>query len=188
MKAGLFKTQFNYQNTVIKEKMKEKTKESVSAVVPIMLIVLLLGFTVAPLSPSILVEFIIGAVLVIIGMVFFSLGAELSMTPMGERVGGSMLRTKKLWMIIAIGFILGVIITVSEPDLQVLAGQVAAVPNMVLILSVAVGVGVFLVVALLRILFGIPLAPLLLVFYAVVLYLRCLFLRIFLRLHLTQEE
>ena len=148
--------------------MKEKTKESVSAVVPIMLIVLLLGFTIAPLSPSILVEFIVGAVLVIIGMVFFSLGAELSMTPMGERVGGSMLRTKKLWMIVAIGFILGVIITISEPDLQVLAGQVAAVPNMVLILSVAVGVGVFLVAALLRILIGIPLAPLLLVFYAIV--------------------
>ena len=168
MNAGLLRTQFSYQNTVVREKMKEKTKESVSAVVPIILIVLLLGFTIAPLSPSILVEFIVGAVLVIIGMVFFSLGAELSMTPMGERVGGSMLRTKKLWMIIAIGFILGVIITVSEPDLQVLAGQVAAVPNMVLILSVAVGVGVFLVAALLRILFGIPLAPLLLVFYAIV--------------------
>ena len=168
MKAGLLRTQFSYQNTVVREKMKEKTKESVSAVVPIMLIVLLLGFTIAPLSPSILVEFIVGAVLVIIGMVFFSLGAELSMTPMGERVGGSMLRTKKLWMIVAIGFILGVIITISEPDLQVLAGQVAAVPNMVLILSVAVGVGVFLVAALLRILFGIPLAPLLLVFYAIV--------------------
>ena len=168
MKAGLLRTQFSYQNTVVREKMKEKTKESVSAVVPIMLIVLLLGFTIAPLSPSILVEFIVGAVLVIIGMVFFSLGAELSMTPMGERVGGSMLRTKKLWMIVAIGFILGVIITISEPDLQVLAGQVAAVPNMVLILSVAVGVGVFLVAALLRILIGIPLAPLLLVFYAIV--------------------
>ena len=168
MKAGLLRTQFSYQNTVVREKMKEKTKESVSAVVPIMLIVLLLGFTIAPLSPSILVEFIVGAVLVIIGMVFFSLGAELSMTPMGERVGGSMLRTKKLWMIVAIGFILGVIITISEPDLQVLAGQVAGVPNMVLILSVAVGVGVFLVAALLRILFGIPLAPLLLVFYAIV--------------------
>ena len=89
MKAGLLRTQFSYQNTVVREKMKEKTKESVSAVVPIMLIVLLLGFTIAPLSPSILVEFIVGAVLVIIGMVFFSLGAELSMTPMGERVGGS---------------------------------------------------------------------------------------------------
>ena len=71
MKAGLLRTQFSYQNTVVREKMKEKTKESVSAVVPIMLIVLLLGFTIAPLSPSILVEFIVGAVLVIIGMVFF---------------------------------------------------------------------------------------------------------------------
>ena len=142
MKAGLLRTQFSYQNTVVREKMKEKTKESVSAVVPIMLIVLLLGFTIAPLSPSILVEFIVGAVLVIIGMVFFSLGAELSMTPMGERVGGSMLRTKKLWMIVAIGFILGVIITISEPDLQVLAGQVALITKEVyssLFIGIVVG-------------------------------------------------
>lgn len=168
MRKGIIKSQLNYQKAVVGDKMREKTKESVSAVLPIMLIVLLLGFTIAPLSPSILVEFIIGAVLVIIGMVFFSLGAELSMTPMGERVGGAMLRTKKLWMIIAIGFVLGIIITISEPDLQVLAGQVASVPNMTLILSVAVGVGAFLVIALLRILIGIPLAPLLLVFYAVV--------------------
>ena len=168
MKAGFIRNQLSYQNTIIREKMKEKTKESVGAVLPIMLIVLLLGFTVAPLSSDILVEFIIGAVLVIIGMVFFSLGAELSMTPMGERVGGSMLRTRKLWAVVAIGFVLGVIITVSEPDLQVLAGQVAAVPNIVLIMSVALAVGAFLVIALLRILFGIPLAPLLFVFYAAV--------------------
>lgn len=157
-----------------KEKIREKTKESVSAVLPIVMIVLLLGFTVAPLSPSILVEFLVGAVLVTIGMVFFSAGAELSMSPMGERVGGSMLRTKKLWMIIVIGFILGAVVTISEPDLQVLAGQVASVPNMVLILSVAVGVGVFLVIALLRILFAIPLPPLLFIFYAIVFFLAML--------------
>lgn len=148
--------------------MSEKAKESLSAVLPIVLIVLLLSFTIAPLTPSVLMEFIVGAVLVIVGMVFFSLGAELAMTPMGERVGGSMVRTKKLGVIVIIGFVLGVIITVSEPDLQVLARQVASVPNMVLILSVAVGVGIFLVIALLRILIGIPLAPLLLVFYAIV--------------------
>lgn len=158
----------SYQRKILKEKAVEKTKESVSAVLPIMLIVILLGFTVAPLSPSILVEFIVGAVLVIIGMVFFSMGAELSMTPMGEQVGKSMLRTRKLWMIIILGFLLGVIITVSEPDLQVLAGQVASVPNMVLILAVAVGVGGFLVISLLRILFGIPLSPMLFIFYAIV--------------------
>ena len=150
------------------EKRKEKAKESIQAVLPILFIVLLLSFTVAPVSASILLEFMIGAVFVIIGMLFFSMGAEMSMSPMGERVGGSMLKTKKLWVILLLGFFLGVIITISEPDLQVLAAQVPSVPNMVLILSVAAGVGAFLVVALLRILFGIALAPLLVVFYGVI--------------------
>ena len=157
-----------FHHSLLKENAKEKAKESVSAVLPIVLIVLVLGFTVAALSPSILVEFLVGAVFVIIGMIFFSMGAELSMTPMGEYVGGSMLRTKKLWFIILLGFFLGFIITISEPDLQVLAEQVSSVPNLVLILSVALGVGAFLVVALLRILFGIPLPPLLFVFYILV--------------------
>lgn len=139
-----------------------------SAVLPIVLIVLALGFTIAALSPSILVEFLIGAVLVVAGMLFFSMGAELSMTPMGEHVGGSMLRTRKLGFIMILGFILGFIITISEPDLQVLAEQVSSVPNLVLIFSVALGVGVFLVVALLRILLGIALPPLLFIFYMIV--------------------
>ena len=143
-------------------------RESIQAVLPILFIVLLLSFTVAPVSASILLEFMIGAMFVIIGMLFFSMGAEMSMSPMGERVGGSMLKTKKLWVILLLGFFLGVIITISEPDLQVLAAQVPSVPNMVLILSVAAGVGAFLIVALLRILFGIALAPLLVVFYGVI--------------------
>ena len=154
--------------SVLKEKAREKARESISAVIPIVLIVFILGFTVAALSPGILVEFLVGSVLVILGMIFFSMGAELSMTPMGEHVGGSMLRTKKLGFIIIIGFILGFIITISEPDLQVLAEQVSSVPNLVLILSVALGVGAFLVVALLRILFGIALPPLLFSFYILV--------------------
>ena len=95
------------------EKRKEKAKESIQAVLPILFIVLLLSFTVAPVSASILLEFMIGAVFVIIGMLFFSMGAEMSMSPMGERVGGSMLKTKKLWVILLLGFFLGVIITIS---------------------------------------------------------------------------
>lgn len=97
----------------------------------------------------------------------FSMGAEMSMSPMGERVGGSILKPKTMGDPPS-GLFLGVIITISEPDLQVLAAQVPSVPNMVLILSVAAGVGAFLVVALLRILFGIALAPLLVVFYGVI--------------------
>ncbi len=103
--------------------------------------------------------------MILVGMMFFTLGAEMSMTPMGERVGSCLTKSKNLAMIIFIAFLLGFIVTISEPDLQVLAGQVPAVPNMILILSVAFGVGVFLVLALLRMLFSIPLPPLLVIFY-----------------------
>ncbi len=132
---------------------------------PIICIVLMLCFTIAPISSSILLCFLMGAVMILVGMMFFTLGAEMSMTPMGERVGSCLTKSKNLTMIIFIAFLLGFIVTISEPDLQVLAGQVPAVPNMILILSVAFGVGVFLVLALLRMLFSIPLPPLLVVFY-----------------------
>ena len=156
-----------HRNT-LKDKIREKAQESVKAVLPVMVIVLILSFLIAPLSPDIMVEFMTGAVLVIIGMAFFSLGAEVSMTPMGERVGGNLVKTKKLWFIIGTGFVLGMMITISEPDLQVLARQVPSVPNMVLILSVALGVGLFLAIALIRILVGFALAPLLILFYLLI--------------------
>ncbi len=149
-------------------KLKEKLYEALRAVLPIMGIVLLLCFTIAPISPSILLCFLMGAVLLIVGMMFFTLGAEMAMTPMGEHVGASMTKSKKLWVVVLLSFLLGFIITVSEPDLQVLANQVPAIPNMTLILAVACGVGVFLVIALLRMLFSMALPPLLLVFYAAV--------------------
>ena len=146
-------------------KLQEKLKEALEAVLPIIGIVLVLCFTIAPVSPGILLAFLAGAVLLIIGMMFFTLGVELSMTPMGERVGTCMTKSKNLAVMVFLGFVMGFIITVSEPDLQVLAGQVPSIPNMALILAVAGGVGMFLVVALLRMLFAVPLPPMLLVFY-----------------------
>ena len=79
--------------------------------------------------------------------------------PHGQRIGTAMTKTKKLGVVITLSFLLGFIITVSELDLQVLASQVPSVPNLILILSVACGVGVFLVVSLLRMLFSIALPP-----------------------------
>ena len=146
----------------------EKLKESLEAVVPIIVIVLILSFTIAPVPPGILMAFIIGAILLIVGMMFFTLGAEMSMTPMGERIGTRIAQSKRLPVIIGLCFILGFIITISEPDLQVLAGQVPSVSNMTLILAVAVGVGIFLVAAVLRMLFSKPLSYMLLIFYPVV--------------------
>ena len=151
-----------------KTKLLEKLTESLEAVLPIIGIVLFLSFTIAPIPPGILMAFIIGAILLIVGMMFFTLGAELSMTPMGERIGTRIAQSKKLPVIIVLCFTLGVIITVSEPDLQVLAGQVPAVPNYLLIVAVAVGVGLFLVFAVLRMLFSRPLSQMLLIFYPLV--------------------
>ncbi len=149
-------------------KLQHKFKEALGAVLPIIGIVLVLSFSIAPITPSVLLCFLMGAVMVIVGMMFFTLGAEMSMTPMGEKVGARMTQTKNVWMIAGLSFVLGIIITISEPDLQVLAELVPAVPNMVLILAVALGVGIFLVVALLRMLFGIALSHLLVIFYIIV--------------------
>ena len=149
-------------------KLKEKLMEALKAVLPIVGTVLALCFSAAPISPSILLCFLLGAAMIMAGMMFFTLGAEASMTPMGERVGTAVTRSRKLPVIVLMGFLLGFLITISEPDLQVLAGQVPAVPSLTLILSVAAGVGVFLVVALLRMLFGVALPPLLVFFYGMV--------------------
>ena len=149
-------------------KFKEKLTETLKAVFPILAIVLLLCFSIAPIPPSILMTFLVGAVLLIVGMLLFNVGVELSMTPMGERVGTIMTKSKNLLVIIVISFIMGFVITISEPDLQVLAEQVPSIPNLTLILAVALGVGIFLVIALLRMLFGIPLSHLLIVFYGIV--------------------
>ena len=149
-------------------KLREKLLEALQAVLPIVAIVLVLCFSIAPVSPSILLCFLLGAAMIIVGIMFFTLGAEMSMSPMGERVGAMLTKSRSVPLIIGVGFLLGFLITISEPDLQVLANQVPSIPNMTLILSVAVGVGIFLVMAFLRMLLGIPLPRLLVIFYAAI--------------------
>ena len=132
----------------------EKLREALTAVSPTIGIVLLLSFTIAPIPPSILLLFLFGAVMLIVGMMFFTLGAELAMTPVGERIGTRIAQSRKLGIVLLLCFVLGFVITISEPDLQVLAEQVPSVPNAVLIVAVAAGVGVFLMIAMLRMLFS----------------------------------
>ena len=146
----------------------EKLKEALTAVSPTIGIVLLLSFTIAPIPPSILLLLLFGAVLLIIGMMFFTLGAELAMTPVGEKIGTRIANSRNLGIVLLLCFLLGFIITISEPDLQVLAEQVPSVPNAVLILAVAVGVGSFLMIAMLRMLFSKTLRSLLILFYFLV--------------------
>ncbi|MBE6718080.1 MAG: DUF1538 domain-containing protein [Ruminococcaceae bacterium] len=146
-------------------KLKEKTKESLTAVLPITAIVLLISVFLVPMELGHIVLFLSGAVMLIFGMGLFQLGAEMAMSPLGEGIGVQISKSKKVLIILFIGFIMGFIITISEPDLQVLAEQVPGVPNSVLILAVAVGVGVFLALSIARIRDQISLSAMLIVFY-----------------------
>lgn len=150
-----------------KRKLNSKLREAFVAVAPVVAILLFLSFTIAPMPTGVLMSFLIGSALVMAGMMFFTLGAEMSMTPMGEKVGAKITQSRSVPLIVMLAFILGVIITVSEPDLQVLAQLVPSIPNRVIILAVALGVGIFLVVAMLRMLLGVPLAPLLVALYII---------------------
>ncbi|MGM9973250.1 MAG: DUF1538 family protein, partial [Clostridiaceae bacterium] len=145
----------------------EKLKESISSVLPVSVIVLILHFTLTPLSGGTFGLFIIGTVLLIMGMGLFTLGADMAMMPMGERIGSQLTKSKNLMLFIVAYFIMGAMITIAEPDLQVLANQVPAVPNLTLILTVALGVGIFLVISLLRTVFNIRLSYLFIFFYTI---------------------
>lgn len=149
-----------YNKFVFKEKIIESTK----SVLPVFIIVILLCF-ITGMKMSVLTAFMFGALLVVIGTGIFNVGADMSMTQMGEYVGAQMTKSKKIWLIIILSFLVGVMITMSEPDLKILATNASIDPKWLLTISVSCGVGAFLVVAMLRIIFGIKLRYLLLVFY-----------------------
>lgn len=148
--------------------LKEKMQEAVSSVLPIALIVLALCLFFVPVSNSLLLSFVIGTVMIIVGMALFTIGSELSMSQIGNHIGAKMTKSRKLWLIVVLSFALGVAITIAEPDLQVLATNAPNIDKTVLILTVSVGVGLFLVICMLRILFGIQLKWLLVGFYAII--------------------
>ena len=147
----------------------EKIREAFSSVLPISLIVFFLCVTFTPIESGTLVAFMIGAVCVIAGMGIFTLGAETAMTPIGEYIGSSVMKTKRLWLISFICFFVGLLITISEPDLHVLATQLdGSIDYWTLIIAVGIGVGVFLVIAFLRMVLKIKLSYLLIGCYVTV--------------------
>lgn len=145
----------------------EKIKESVASVLPVSLIILLLSFTICPLPNAIFISFLFSVFCMIFGMGLFTLGVDKSMMPMGEHVGSTMTKSKKILVVSLVSFLIGTLITASEPDLTVLAGKVPAINAQVFIWTVALGVGIFLVLAVFRIVFAIKLRYMLFVSYGV---------------------
>ena len=150
-----------------------KLKESLISVLPIAVIVLIISFTpLAPLTSTEQITFAVCAVFLILGIGLFNLGAEIAMTPMGGHVGTGLTKSKKVIILISVCFIMGLLITIAEPDLSVLAGQVkdimpgeGDVSKWLLIITVGLGVGLFLVLAVLKIVFHKSLSMLLMFFY-----------------------
>lgn len=145
-----------------------KLKEAAVAVIPITALVLILNFALGGMPTLNLASFLVGAVFLIIGMALYTLGSSIFMEPAGEQIGEKVTSTRKVWFILLVALVVGVVVTVAEPDLNVLATQIGSIPNIVLIASVGAGVGVFMVVAVLRVLLKVRLNALLIALYAVV--------------------
>ncbi len=151
--------------------LKEKIMESLAAVLPITGIVLALSILLVPLTTGAIMMFFVGALLLIVGMGMFQLGAEMAMSPLGESIGSKISKSKKIITILAIAFALGTLITIAEPDLQVLAEQIPSIPNSVIIWTVALGVGIFLAVAIWRIVKKVDLSNILMGLYGILIVL-----------------
>lgn len=147
--------------------LKDKLKDSLISVVPITVIILILNFVLP--SPNLgfsLVGFLFGAILLILGMVLYSLGTEISLSPIGEIIGHKVTSTKKIPLILIVGFLIGFMVTIAEPDLMVLGNQLGSIKG-ILIGAIALGVGLFLVIALARVFLKISLNVILIVLYAI---------------------
>ncbi len=134
----------------MKEKLLNNFKESVSAVLPIAILAIILSF-IFSVDKEVIFAFIIGIFLLVIGMTFFTTGANMAMITIGEMIGKSLMKQKKKWVVILVTFLIGFIITIAEPDLTVLAQQITSVPNIIIILFVSLGLGLFLIISVLRI-------------------------------------
>lgn len=152
---------------MVKDIIKEKIKEVIKAILPMVAIVLILSVTIVPMPTHVVMVFLYSCILLTVGMVLFTIGSEQAMAPMGQHVGARITKTRKLWLILVLGLLLGFMVTISEPDLQVLANQVQSIPNRVLILAVSGGVALLLLAALLRMVLDIPLQRMLLFFYII---------------------
>ncbi len=151
----------------------EKGKEVLFSVLPITIIVLILNFTLTPLDTPLLIRFIIGAILIILGLSVFLFGVDIGITPLGKHMGSFLTKTNKLWIVVITGIILGFFISVAEPDLHILAGQVDTVTHgllskMGMVIIVSVGIALMLSLGLIRIVFNFPLYKLLTILYFII--------------------
>ena len=134
----------------------EKLNEAVISIIPVMIIMLLISL-ILNFNFVTIISILISTLLLIIGITLFTLGADLSMMEIGKTISQGLLKSRKVYLILLISFIVGVVITIAEPDLKVLASQMTAINSNTLIISVGIGVGLFLSISAARIIYQISL-------------------------------
>lgn len=154
----------------------EKFKEVLTSVLPITAIVVLLNFTLTPIETPIMIRFLIGAVFVILGLTIFLIGVDTGITPIGNNMGSAITKSNKLWVVAIAGLVLGFIVSIAEPDLQILAGQIdqvtlGLISKNSIVFIVSIGIAILLSVGLIRIVYNFPLYKLLTVLYGIILIL-----------------
>lgn len=152
----------------------EKMKEILLSVLPITIIVLILNFTITPIETPTLIRFLIGALVIIIGLSIFLVGVDIGVTPIGNIMGNSIAKTNKISIVAISGLILGLVISIAEPDLHILGGQVSgvtggAVGKILIVIVVSIGIAVMLSIGLGRIVYSFPLYKLLTIIYGLIL-------------------
>lgn len=158
------------------QKIIETIKEVSYAVLPISILVLILQYTLIWLPPASVLQFLIGVLFVYTGLIFFLVGVHLGLLPVGEKIGSTLPKTGKVWMVLFFSFFLGFAVTVAEPDVHVLSGYVDTVSGgdigkWELILPVAIGLGIFVSLSMARIIFGFSIKWPLIISYGLVLIL-----------------
>lgn len=150
-----------------------KFKEVIFSVLPIMILVVILNFTIAPMDTFLLFRFLIGSLLVVLGLTIFLLGIDLGVTPLGSLTGTAIAKTNKLWIVLISGTILGFFISIAEPGLMVLAGQVELVTSgqisgISILIVVSIGLAIMLALGFVRIFYNVPLYKVLLILYLII--------------------
>ena len=147
---------------------KSNLQESFRTIMPIVLIVVAISIFF-PITPSLLIAFVISSFLLIIGSALFTFGADISMMMIGEKIGNSLVKSKKILIILLVSFIIGAVVTIAEPDLRVLAEQLISIPSITLILTISIGVGISLLLSSVRSIYGWDLNKMLFIGYTIVL-------------------
>jgi len=134
-------------------KLKLHFKESINTVLPIIAVTLILKIFI-PIPNNLLISFLISSVLLILGTSLFTYGTDISMELIGEKIGNRLVKSKRIFIVLFVCFIIGTVVTIAEPDLKVLADQLVSIPNLIMILTISIGVGISLLLSSLRTIYG----------------------------------